>query len=112
MTSCSNICDEAVVSYKVLFSHTLQPLQQTEWYGNPRGYNISYRKSTEGESWRFQTIGNPTGNSFVLNDLEEFSTYEVKMAAFNDVGSSELSVPSVERTRESGNENTVYSKIL
>jgi protein sidekick len=49
----------------------------------------------------FQTIENPTGNSFVLENLEEFSLYEVFMTAYNDVGASDLSFPALERTRES-----------
>ncbi|ODM95509.1 Protein sidekick [Orchesella cincta] len=77
------------------------PLQQTEWYGNPRGYNISYREKGGDKPYLFQTISNPTGNSFILSNLEEFSLYEVVMTAFNDVGQSEPSIAALERTRES-----------
>lgn len=77
------------------------PLQQTEWYGNPRGYNISYREKGTEKPFLFQTIGNPTGNSFILGNLEEFSLYEIVMTAFNDVGQSDSSHPALERTRES-----------
>jgi protein sidekick len=76
-------------------------LQQTEWYGNPRGYNISYRQRGSSKPFEFQTIENPTGNSYVLENLEEFSLYEVIMTAYNDVGASEESFPALERTRES-----------
>lgn len=77
------------------------PLQQTDFFGIPRGYNISYREKTAGKPWLFQTIANPTGNSFILANLEEFSLYEVVMTAFNDVGQSEASQAALERTRES-----------
>ncbi|XP_035707340.1 protein sidekick isoform X3 [Folsomia candida] len=77
------------------------PLQQTEWYGNPRGYNITYRQRGATTPYQFQTIENPTGNSFVLEHLEEFTLYEVLMTAYNDVGASEVSFSALERTRES-----------
>jgi protein sidekick len=85
-----------------LISFEFQPLQQTEWYGNPKGYNISYRPSGTHEPLQSTIIDNPTGNAFVLSSLEEFTAYEVIMAALNDVGMSEPSKPSVERTREAG----------
>ena len=74
-------------------------LSQGEWYGIPRGYNISYRIVNSGlrghrgrggrDSARMSTqqppstqlhsisIEDPTKNSFVLDGLEEFTQYEV-----------------------------------
>ena len=74
-------------------------LSQGEWYGIPRGYNISYRIVNSGlrghrgrggrDSARMSTqqppstqlhsisIEDPTKNSFVLDGLEEFTLYEV-----------------------------------
>lgn len=43
-----------------------------------------------------------TANSYQLENLEEFTDYEVKMAAVNDVGSSQDTPIAVEKTRESG----------
>ena len=76
-----------------------------EWFGNPRGYNISYREVgglDGGGKWRSVTIDDHTANSHILDNLEEFAQYEIITQAYNDVGSSELSPVAVERTRESG----------
>lgn len=80
------------------------PLQQVEWFGNPRGYNISYREVgglVGGGKWRSVTIDDHTANSHILDNLEEFAQYEIITQAYNDVGSSERSPVAVERTRES-----------
>ncbi|KAK7791911.1 hypothetical protein R5R35_005428 [Gryllus longicercus] len=74
------------------------PLQQVEWFGNPRGYNITYREI--GGRSHSTTIEDHTANSAILNSLEEFTEYIVTMQAFNDVGSSGVSPAAVERTRE------------
>ncbi|EZA58520.1 Protein sidekick [Ooceraea biroi] len=76
------------------------PLQQIEWYGNPRGYNVTY---TEVQSNISQSIiiEDPTANSYVLENMEEYADYEIVMRAFNDVGFSAASPKAIERTRES-----------
>uniref|UniRef100_A0A182KGT8 Fibronectin type-III domain-containing protein n=1 Tax=Anopheles christyi TaxID=43041 RepID=A0A182KGT8_9DIPT len=96
------------------------PLQQTEWYGNPKGYNITYRNINENEiigssesfvpnmnelnyiwsSARSVLIEDPTANSHVLDALEEWSVYEIAMTAVNEVGESIDSPHAFERTRE------------
>ncbi|KAJ8687397.1 hypothetical protein QAD02_023191 [Eretmocerus hayati] len=76
------------------------PLQQVEWYGNPRGYNITYREVRTNRS-KSLSIDDHTANSYVLENMEEFALYEVFMSAYNDVGTSPLSPRAVERTRES-----------
>ena len=89
------------------------PLSQGEWYGIPRGYNISYRivestgkaSSTNSPSMLSTqlhsiSIEDPTKNSFVLDGLEEFTQYEVLLQAYNDLGSSEPSPVALARTRE------------
>lgn len=76
------------------------PLQQSEWYGNPRGYNITYKRSGDNESFH-SIIDDHTANSHVLNALEEWSVYEIYMTAINEVGSSSQSPTATERTRES-----------
>jgi hypothetical protein len=76
-----------------------------EWFGNPRGYNISYREVgglVSGGRWRSVTIDDHTANSHILENLEEFSKYEIITQAYNDVGSSKPSPIAVEHTRESG----------
>ena len=102
------------------------PLSQGEWYGIPRGYNISYRivegpggtgvgrrrdvasnggrsgltLSTATTQLHSISIEDPTKNSFVLDALEEFTLYEVLLQAYNDLGSSEPSPVVLARTRE------------
>ncbi|UYV77068.1 SDK2, partial [Cordylochernes scorpioides] len=77
------------------------PLQQTEWHGIPRGYNISYRQASDGPLQSI-ILGDHNANSHVLTPLEEFTPYLVSVQAFNDVGSSLTSPEASEWTRESG----------
>lgn len=74
------------------------PLQQIEWFGNPRGYNIIYKEV--GGRKQNTVVEDHTANSAILEGLEEFTEYLVTMQAFNDVGSSQVSPAAVERTRE------------
>ena len=78
----------------------LQPLQQIEWYGVPRGYKVSYRRSNSDSPLEAVTIENHNANSFILDALEEFVLYEMIVQAYNDVGSSLPSPSATERTRE------------
>ena len=88
--------------------NNFQPLQQTEWFGNARGYNISYKEMilspnvTREPVARNISIEDPTSNSYIVDGLEEFAQYEIVMIAFNDVGYSAPSPAAIERTRESG----------
>jgi len=77
-----------------------QPLQQSEWFGNPSGYRIYYSELGTGNQ-KNVTIEDPTANSHILEHLEEFALYEITMTSNNEVGSSEQSQSAVERTRES-----------
>ncbi|XP_054261356.1 protein sidekick-like [Macrosteles quadrilineatus] len=77
------------------------PLQQTEWFGNPRGYNISYREVGSTSPPLFIIIEDHTANSHVVDKLEEFAQYEIVLTACNDVGVSAPSPIALERTRES-----------
>merc|ERR1719397_1266873 len=76
------------------------PLSQQDWYGVPRGYNISYRILGDSSKLHSLSIEDPASNSFVLDELEEFTVYEVILQAYNDVGTSEPSSVVVERTNE------------
>ncbi|KAK9504659.1 hypothetical protein O3M35_010943 [Rhynocoris fuscipes] len=76
------------------------PLQQAEWFGNARGYNISYAEAGTTD-FKSITIEDHTANSHILNNLEEYTQYQVIMTAFNDVGTSLPSPAALERTRES-----------
>jgi len=50
----------------------LQPLQQIEWYGVPRGHNVSHRQV--GVDSQMDSVSNVdhNANSFVLEGLEDF----------------------------------------
>ena len=76
------------------------PLSQGEWYGIPRGYNISYRILEDTSTLHSISIEDPTRNSFVLDGLEEFTLYEVLLQAYNDLGSSDPSPVVKARTKE------------
>ncbi|XP_045491212.1 protein sidekick isoform X2 [Colias croceus] len=75
------------------------PLQQSEWYGNPKGYNITYKRSGTNDTL-YAIIEDHTANSHVLSNLEEWSVYEIRMTAINEVGVSVESPTATERTRE------------
>jgi protein sidekick len=79
------------------------PLQQSEWFGVPRGYNISFRISNEQNDTEYQhkLIVDPTANSHILKNLNEWSSYEIVVTAVNEVGQSTESPIAIERTRES-----------
>ncbi|XP_050310715.1 protein sidekick isoform X2 [Anthonomus grandis grandis] len=76
------------------------PLQQIEWFGNPRGYNISYTEVRTGYTFSAM-IEDHTANSHVIIGLEEFALYGIRMQACNDVGCSSTGPKALERTRES-----------
>uniref|UniRef100_A0A0K2T3X4 Protein sidekicklike [Megachile rotundata] n=1 Tax=Lepeophtheirus salmonis TaxID=72036 RepID=A0A0K2T3X4_LEPSM len=76
------------------------PLSQGEWYGIPRGYNISYRINKDSSELNSISIEDPTRNTFVLDGLEEFTLYEVVLHAYNDLGTSDPSTVILARTRE------------
>jgi protein sidekick len=67
------------------------PLSQQDWYGMPRSYNISYHILGDSSELHSLSIEDPATNSFVLDDLEEFTPYEEILQAFNDVGTSDPS---------------------
>ncbi|XP_055390625.1 protein sidekick isoform X4 [Condylostylus longicornis] len=80
------------------------PLQQTEWFGNPRGYNITFRQIDSNDKKMTAPmsvlIEDHTANSHILDHLEEWTAYEILMNACNDVGCSKDSPKAIERTRE------------
>merc|ERR1719319_1336130 len=76
------------------------PLSQQDWYGVPRGYNISYRILGDSSKLHSLSIEDPAANSFLLDELEEFTEYEVILQAHNDVGTSDPSSTVIERTNE------------
>jgi protein sidekick len=70
-------------------------LQQTEWFGVPRGYNITFKMLASDNENNISTdllssygssvlIEDSTANSHVLDRLEELSPYEIVMTACNE----------------------------
>ena len=76
------------------------PLSQGEWYGIPRGYNISYKIKGDDSQLHSLSIEDPTSNSFIVDGLQEFALYELILQAYNDLGSSDPSPAVTARTRE------------
>ncbi|RZC39905.1 sidekick, partial [Asbolus verrucosus] len=76
------------------------PLQQIEWFGNPKGYTIIYTEMRTGVT-HTASIDDHTANSHVIIGLEEFALYKISMQACNDVGCSLAGPVALERTRES-----------
>lgn len=77
------------------------PLQQTEWFGNAKGYNLTYTLKDDIINITHVMLEDPTANSYVLKNLEEWSLYEIFLTAVNEVGQSAESNVALERTRES-----------
>ncbi|KAK3090478.1 hypothetical protein FSP39_012184 [Pinctada imbricata] len=74
------------------------PLSVQDWNGAPKGYKIFYRQ-LNGSQWSLIEV-DLSQDSHILSNLEEWMVYEVKMQAYNDVGSSDFSDVQTERTRE------------
>ncbi|XP_065308715.1 protein sidekick isoform X2 [Dermacentor albipictus] len=91
------------VTVRAVNAHALRvrwtPLPQVDWYGVPRGYNVSFRAKDEPD-FKWTVVEDHNANSVVLDNLQAFTPYEVFMVAFNDVGASSASAISSERTRE------------
>ena len=77
-------------------------MSKREWNGEAKGYKVYY-KMVDDLDFVPVTLDNGVNlDSMILAGLEEWMEYEVKMLAFNDVGDSDFSPVTVERTRESG----------
>lgn len=76
----------------------LQPLAKENWNGNPRGYRI-FHKLKDDVTFT-EVVLDMDKDSFILSNLQEWMIYQVKMKAFNDVGSSGFSPVTSERTRD------------
>ncbi|KAL3875338.1 hypothetical protein ACJMK2_033296 [Sinanodonta woodiana] len=77
------------------------PLSEIAWNGVPRGYRIYYKLKDSLDNFRIITLEGLNTDSNIIDKLEEWMEYEVKMVAYNDVGNSSFSPITVERTRES-----------
>ncbi|KAK3593323.1 hypothetical protein CHS0354_031382 [Potamilus streckersoni] len=77
------------------------PLPEIAWNGVPRGYRMYYKLKDGLDNFRVITLEGVNTDSNIIDRLEEWMEYEVKMVAYNDVGNSSFSPTTVERTRES-----------
>ncbi|XP_041363510.1 protein sidekick-like isoform X2 [Gigantopelta aegis] len=100
-----NVTVRALNSTALRISWT--PLSLVDWNGIPRGYNIYYRMkmpqvSLPDSSFTIVQLENGMDiESYFLVSLQEWVAYEVKMNSYNDVGTSQFSPITGERTRES-----------
>ncbi|KAF2352237.1 Immunoglobulin I-set [Trinorchestia longiramus] len=76
------------------------PLQQWEWYGASQGYRILYRPLGCACEYQHNFVYDTTANSHKLEQLHEYTKYQITMEAVNDVGASTRAKAAVERTRE------------
>ena len=72
------------------------------WNGEGRGYRIQYKSGAEEEFVKAMEVRNENANSYTFTNLEEWTEYDVRVAAFNQVGTSAYSTVATDRTIESG----------
>ncbi|GAB1600757.1 protein sidekick-1 isoform X2 [Argonauta hians] len=77
-------------------------LTKQEWNGEPRGYRIWYKIVNKNDNWTVLTLENAFNNySYILNGLNEWVLYKVKMNSYNFVGESPFSPTINKKTMES-----------
>ena len=83
-----------------------QPLPEWEYNGNPDlvGYKVQYSKAATKGGFLSHVIMDRLEREFTIEDLEEWTEYEVRVQAVNGIGSGTWSPPVHGRTRESGEE--------
>lgn len=88
----------------------LQPLPEWEYNGNPDlvGYRIQYSKAGSKGGFLSHVIMDRLEREFTIEDLEEWTEYEVRVQAINGIGSGPWSQAVHGRTRESGEAGKFY----
>ena len=83
------------------------PLPEWEYNGNPDlvGYRIQYSKAGSKGGVLSHVILDRLEREFTIEDLEEWTEYEVRVQAINGIGSGPWSQAVHGRTRESGEED-------
>lgn len=76
------------------------------------GYRIQYSKSGSRGGVLSHVIADRLEREFTIEDLEEWTEYEVRVQAVNGIGSGPWSQPVHGRTRESGEEDGPVAKPL
>lgn len=72
------------------------------WNGEQGGYLIHYKTSNTINFTNMAIVTDDNAISYSLTGLEEWTEYDVQVAAFNQVGISDFSNLTSGRTRESG----------
>lgn len=63
---------------------------------------MQYSRAGSKAGFLSHVIADRLEREFTIEDLEEWTEYEVRVQAFNNIGAGPLSPPIVGRTRESG----------
>lgn len=81
-----------------------QPLPDSQYNGNPEsvGYRIKYWRPDLQSPALAQVINDRLEREFTVEELEEWTEYELQMQAFNAIGAGPWSEVVRGRTRESG----------
>lgn len=81
-----------------------QPLPEWEYNGNAEqvGYRVQYSRAGSQGRALIHIITDRLEREFTIEDLEEWTEYEVRVQAVNGIGTGPLSQPVRGRTRESG----------
>ncbi|KAJ8390730.1 hypothetical protein AAFF_G00101100 [Aldrovandia affinis] len=79
------------------------PLPEWEYNGNPElvGYRVQYARTGSQTRPLTHTITDRLEREFTIEDLEEWTEYEVRVQALNGIGAGPWSQPVRGRTRES-----------
>uniref|UniRef100_A0A3B3TET8 Sidekick cell adhesion molecule 2 n=1 Tax=Paramormyrops kingsleyae TaxID=1676925 RepID=A0A3B3TET8_9TELE len=79
------------------------PLPEWEYNGNPDlvGYRVQYSQTGSQSQPLFHIIADRLEREFTIEDLEEWTEYEVRVQALNGIGVGPWSQPVHGRTRES-----------
>lgn len=91
-----------------------QPLPEWEYNGNPDlvGYRVQYSKAGSKGGVLSHVIMDRLEREFTIEDLEEWTEYEVRVQAINGIGSGPWSQPVHGRTRESGEGGNICQHII
>lgn len=97
-------------SFDIFFLHA-QPLPEWEYNGNAEqvGYRVQYyRVGSQGRGLT-HAITDRLEREFTIEDLEEWTEYDVRVQAVNGIGTGPWSHPVRGRTRESGESSYICS---
>lgn len=110
------VCDiETVTKTQSLSSSSVdQPLPEWEYNGNPDsvGYRVQYSRTGAQSKALLHVIADRLEREFTIEDLEEWTEYEVRVQAINGIGAGPWSQPVRGRTRESGKDKQIYFFII